>query len=224
MPARERVYADVKARAATRFPAVTVASIVGDQDKELVLGSYAVPGSFTRAAWQGFVQDAFREAANRELQSADWVLKTSSKDDLTLEGSPEQIQKSLVDLYKNDYAREWQKFVQGVTVQGPVQLRPGRQRHEPPGRSANLAAEQADEHRLRADLVGQPVAAGRRPATRAARRHRLVQGNHPAPETIAGERQRQHGGVQNAAMPLARSAANSPAWRGWWWPRTRMRR
>ncbi|WP_176650025.1 type VI secretion system membrane subunit TssM [Duganella sp. SG902] len=116
MPARERVYADVKARAATRFPAVTVASIVGDQDKELVLGSYAVPGSFTRAAWQGFVQDAFREAANRELQSADWVLKTSSKDDLTLEGSPEQIQKSLVDLYKNDYAREWQKFVQGVTV------------------------------------------------------------------------------------------------------------
>jgi type VI secretion system protein ImpL len=116
MPARERVYADVKARAATRFPAVTVASIVGDQDKELVLGSYAVPGSFTRAAWQGFVQDAFREAANRELQSADWVLKTTSKDDLTLEGSPEQIQKSLVDLYKNDYAREWQKFVQGVTV------------------------------------------------------------------------------------------------------------
>jgi type VI secretion system protein ImpL len=116
MPARERVYADVKARAATRFPAVTVAAIVGDQDKELVLGSYAVPGSFTRAAWQGFVQDAFREAANRELQSADWVLKTSSKDDLTLEGSPEQIQKSLVDLYKNDYAREWQKFVQGVTI------------------------------------------------------------------------------------------------------------
>jgi type VI secretion system protein ImpL len=116
MPARERVYADVKARAATRFPAVTVASIVGEQDKELVLGSYAVPGSFTRQAWQGFVQDAFREAANRELQSADWVLKTSSRDDLTLEGSPEQIQKSLVELYKNDYAREWQKFVQGVTI------------------------------------------------------------------------------------------------------------
>jgi type VI secretion system protein ImpL len=116
MPARERVYADVKARAATRFPAVTVAAVVGEQDKELVLGSYAVPGSFTRQAWQGFVQDAFRDAANRELQSADWVLKTSSRDDLTLEGSPEQIQKSLVELYKNDYAREWQKFVQGVTI------------------------------------------------------------------------------------------------------------
>ena len=28
-------------------------------------------------------------------------------DDLTLEGSPEQIQKTLVDMYKAEYAREW---------------------------------------------------------------------------------------------------------------------
>jgi type VI secretion system protein ImpL len=116
MPARERVYADVKARAATRYPSITVARIVGDQDKELVLGSYAISGAFTRQAWEGFVQQAFRDAANRELQSADWVLKTAARDDLTLEGSPEQIQKSLVDLYKAEYAREWQKFMQGVTV------------------------------------------------------------------------------------------------------------
>jgi type VI secretion system protein ImpL len=116
MPARERVYADVKARAATRFPTMTVARIVGEQDKELVLGSYAIPGTFTREAWEGFVKDAFRDAANRELQSADWVLRTSAKDDLTLEGSPEQIQKSLVDLYKTEYAREWQRFLQNVTI------------------------------------------------------------------------------------------------------------
>jgi type VI secretion system protein ImpL len=116
MPARERVYADVKARAATRYPTMTVARIVGEQDKELVLGSYAIPGTFTREAWEGYVKEAFRDAANRELQSADWVLRTSSKDDLTLEGSPEQIQKALVDLYKNEYAREWQKFLQGVTI------------------------------------------------------------------------------------------------------------
>ena len=116
MPARERVYADVKARAATRFPSMTVARIVGEQDKDLVLGSYAIPGTFTRAAWEGFVQEAFKEAANKELQSADWVLKTSARDDLTLEGSPEQIQKSLVELYKNDYAKEWSRFLQGVTI------------------------------------------------------------------------------------------------------------
>ena len=115
-PARERIYADIRTRAATRFPAVTVARIVGDGDAGLVAGSHAVSGAFTRAAWEKYVVGAIRDASNRELQSADWVLKTVAKDDLTLEGSPEQIQKTLVDMYKAEYAKEWGKFVQGVTV------------------------------------------------------------------------------------------------------------
>ena len=116
MPARERVYADIRARANTRFPAMTVARMVGEQDQTLVTGSYAIAGAYTREAWEKFVQEAFRDAATHELQSADWVLKTAARDDLTLEGSPEQIQKGLTDMYKADYAREWQKFVQGVTI------------------------------------------------------------------------------------------------------------
>ncbi|MFC4931153.1 type VI secretion system membrane subunit TssM [Massilia sp. GCM10023247] len=115
-PARERVYADIKTRAATRFPAMTVARMVGEADAGLVAGSHAVSGAFTRAAWENYVLDAIREASNRELQSTDWVLKTVAKDDLTLEGSPEQIQKTLVDMYKAEYIKEWGKFVQGVTV------------------------------------------------------------------------------------------------------------
>ncbi|GGE77353.1 hypothetical protein GCM10008020_22610 [Massilia psychrophila] len=115
-PARERVYADIKARAGTRFPAVTVARIVGEQDQALVVGSVAVPGAFSREAWEKFVSGAIKDASNKELQSSDWVLKTAVKDDLTLEGSPEQIQKSLTELYKADYTREWLRFVQGVTI------------------------------------------------------------------------------------------------------------
>jgi len=115
-PARERVYADIRTRASTRFPGVTVARIVGEQDQALVVGSYAVGGAYTRDAWEKFVQGAIREASMRELQSSDWVLKSVAKDDLTLEGSPEQIQKVLVEMYKADYAREWSKFVQGVTI------------------------------------------------------------------------------------------------------------
>lgn len=116
MPARDRVYADVKARASTRFPAMTVARIVGDEDKGLIVGSYAIPGTFTRDAWEKFIEDAFKEASNKTLQSADWVLKTTSNDDLTLEGSPEQIQKALVNQYKTEYASEWKKFIQGVSI------------------------------------------------------------------------------------------------------------
>ncbi len=116
MPARDRVYSDVKARASTRFAPMTVARIVGEQDKELISGSYAIAGTFTRDAWEGYVEAAFKDAANKELQSEDWVLKTASRDDLTLEGSPEQIQKALVSQYKTEYAKEWGKFVGGITA------------------------------------------------------------------------------------------------------------
>lgn len=116
MPARERVYASVKARAATRFPPITVARIVGEQDKELMVGSYSISGAFTREAWEKYVEEAFKESSNKELQSEDWVLKISAKDDLTLEGSPEQIQKALVMQYKTEYAKEWLRFVEGVSI------------------------------------------------------------------------------------------------------------
>ncbi|VXA92196.1 type VI secretion system membrane subunit TssM [Massilia sp. 9I] len=114
--ARERVYNDIKTRAATRFPAVTVARIVGEQDQGLVAGSHAVSGAFTRQAWKDYVAGAIRDASSSEAKIDDWVLKTASKDDLTLEGSPDQIQKALIDLYKAEYAREWLKFVQGVAI------------------------------------------------------------------------------------------------------------
>ncbi|MCT9071772.1 type VI secretion system membrane subunit TssM [Cupriavidus gilardii] len=117
MPARERAYAEIKARAATRFAPMTVARIVGDAGATVVTGSYAVPGTFTREAWLQYVQPAIREAASKELQSKDWVLNVAARDDLTLEGSPEQIQKTLVSMYKNEYAKEWQRFMQGVAVQ-----------------------------------------------------------------------------------------------------------
>lgn len=112
----ERVYADIKTRAATRFPPVTVAGLLGEADKDVVAGSYAVPGPFTREAWGGYIDDAFKQAASADLQSTDWVLKISARDDLTLEGSPEQIRKQLTELYKTEYVREWQRFMQGVSV------------------------------------------------------------------------------------------------------------
>ncbi|HET8870202.1 MAG TPA: type VI secretion system membrane subunit TssM, partial [Aquabacterium sp.] len=116
MPARERVYAEIKARAATRFAPVTVVRLIGEEDRSIMAGSYAVSGAFTREAWDGYVKEAIQDAANSESHSTDWVLKTASADDLTLEGSPEQIQKSLTQLYKTEYAQEWKKFVQGVTI------------------------------------------------------------------------------------------------------------
>lgn len=117
MPARERVYSEIKSRASTRFAPITVLRIVGEQDREILAGAHTVNGAFTRDAWEKYVQDAIQEAAAKELQSTDWVLQTAVRDDLTLEGSPEQIQKALVQMYKAEYVAEWQKFLRGITVQ-----------------------------------------------------------------------------------------------------------
>ena len=115
-PARERVYSEIRMRASTRFPSVTVASVVGEQNRDIVAGSYAIPGAFTRDAWEQFITSAIKEASTKELQSADWVLKTTARDDLSLEGSPEQIQKELTRMYKAEYVSEWKKFMQGIVI------------------------------------------------------------------------------------------------------------
>ncbi|PPE67709.1 type VI secretion system membrane subunit TssM [Caldimonas caldifontis] len=117
MPARERVYAEIKARASTRFAPMTVARALGEADRDLLSGSHAVSGAFTRQAWREYVQGAIRDAAHQALQTDDWVLKSTVHNDLTLDGSPEQIQKALTEAYKSEYIAQWQRFVQGVNVQ-----------------------------------------------------------------------------------------------------------
>ncbi|KAF1022028.1 MAG: hypothetical protein GAK30_01368 [Paracidovorax wautersii] len=118
MPARERVYSEIKARAATRFAPMTVSRILGTQgpDGDVIAGSYAISGAFTREAWEQYVDRAIRDAATQESSSKDWVLNVATNDDLTLEGSPEQIRKLLVGMYKQEYAKEWQQFLQGVAI------------------------------------------------------------------------------------------------------------
>ena len=114
MPARDRVYNEIKMRAAVRFPAITVAQIVGEANRASVLGGYALPGVFSHKAWDDYVANAIDEAANRPTDTKDWVLNSSQSDDLTFSGSPDQIRKQLTQLYKQEYIAEWKKFLGGV--------------------------------------------------------------------------------------------------------------
>ncbi|GAB3052546.1 type VI secretion system membrane subunit TssM [Stenotrophomonas tumulicola] len=116
-PAMQRVFAQVKARAAARFGTVTVNSLVGEErNNGVVAGSYAISGAFTRQAWEEFVKDAISEAANTQLSTTDWVLGTTEQSDLSLAGSPEHIARELAALYKQEYAQEWRKFVGGLSI------------------------------------------------------------------------------------------------------------
>ncbi|MDR0588903.1 MAG: type VI secretion system membrane subunit TssM [Burkholderiales bacterium] len=116
MPARERIYSTIRARAANRFPPMTVPTIVGESQVDLIAGNYTVPGTFTRRAWLEFIEPSFRSAAGGELQTTDWVLGVRSVDDLTVEDNPEQAFKALSAMYKKEYVAEWKKFLQSVSV------------------------------------------------------------------------------------------------------------
>ncbi|MBS0372485.1 MAG: type VI secretion system membrane subunit TssM [Proteobacteria bacterium] len=116
MPAAERVYGEIRARASTRFAPMSVASIVGADNAPLISGSRVVSGAVTAEAWKDYVQPAIKDAATNAQESADWVLQSSNKDDLTLEGSPEQIQKALTAMYKRDFTEEWKQFILGISI------------------------------------------------------------------------------------------------------------
>ncbi|MEC7121081.1 MAG: type VI secretion system membrane subunit TssM [Pseudomonadota bacterium] len=117
MPARDRVYAEIKMRASARYPSITVAQVVGEQNRRYMSGSHVISGTFTRAAWSDYVSKAIDEAATTNVLAQDWVLRSVRNDDLTLTGSPEQIRKQLVSMYKTEYAQEWQRFIQGIHYQ-----------------------------------------------------------------------------------------------------------
>jgi type VI secretion system protein ImpL len=114
MPARDRVYSEIKMRASARYPSITVAQIVGDQNRSLMTGNYVIAGTFTKAAWDGYISQAIDKAATENVQGQDWVLNTVRNDDLTLTGSPEQIRKDLIAMYKRDDIAEWKKFIQSI--------------------------------------------------------------------------------------------------------------
>lgn len=114
MPARDRVYNEIKMRGAVRFPALTTAQIVGEANRSVVLGSYALPGVFTQKAWSEYVEKAIDDAANSPTETKDWVLNANQSDDLTFSGSPDQIRKQLTELYKKEYIAEWRKFLNSI--------------------------------------------------------------------------------------------------------------
>lgn len=117
LSAIERAYNELKARANTQFSPMTVGRILDNKDLSIIAGSYAVPGAFTRDAWDKYFRNAIAEVSTGEVKADDWVLETQTQDDLGKNGDGERNRAALEALYKADYIREWKKFLQGVAIQ-----------------------------------------------------------------------------------------------------------
>jgi type VI secretion system protein ImpL len=117
LPAKERVYNELKARANTQFAPVTVGRILNSPATPAIAGSHAVPGAFTREAWEKYFRASIAEASKGEVRGDDWVLAASTVDDLGKDGNVERTRNELEAMYKAEFAREWKKFLQGVAIQ-----------------------------------------------------------------------------------------------------------
>ncbi|MFT3849469.1 MAG: type VI secretion system membrane subunit TssM [Propionivibrio sp.] len=117
LSAVERVYNELKARANTQFVPMTVGRILDSRDLDVVAGSSAVPGVFTREAWDKYFRLAIVDASNGSIKGDDWVLATTSQENLSQDRDFERNRLALEALYKAEYASEWKKFLQGVVIQ-----------------------------------------------------------------------------------------------------------
>ena len=116
LSAVERVYNELKARANTQFAPMTVGRILNSRDLDLVAGSYSLPGVFTREAWEKYFRLAIVDASKGSIKGDDWVLATSSMENLSKDGDFERNRQALEALYKVEYASEWKKFMQGIAI------------------------------------------------------------------------------------------------------------
>lgn len=116
LSAQERVFNEIKARANTRFAPLTVARILDNRDMDIMASSQMVEGAYTREAWNTYVRAAIDEASKGTIRSDDWVLASSTQDDLGKDGDVEKNRAALEALYRSQYIAAWHKFLAGVVV------------------------------------------------------------------------------------------------------------
>jgi len=156
----DRVFDEIRSRAAARYAAVDLAALAGPEAAMAGLGgSVLVSGAFTREAWRDSVEPAIREAAEGALQRHDWVLDAGSRDDLSLRASPAQVRQALAERYRREHAAAWKHFAEGV------ELPPFRDLDDAVRRLERLADPAASPlGRLVAEIARQSVSDEPRPA------------------------------------------------------------
>ncbi len=112
-PSPRLVYGRIKQEAPATFAPVTVAGLVGGPNAGLFIDSTRVEGLFTRAGWEGYMQDAIA-AASENPSLTDWVLGTDTLQLPPEMQDPDLLAADLENLYFTEYAEAWRAFMHSV--------------------------------------------------------------------------------------------------------------
>lgn len=112
-PAADRLFKQLISGIDAKVQPVTLDSIVRDRGRGSLVGSYAVPGSFTIRGYHECWLKAV-ESVGEEISKDDWVMgpeATAAKD----QGA--DISR-LQSMYLRQYTEQWQKFLKNISVRG----------------------------------------------------------------------------------------------------------
>ncbi len=95
---------------------LTLEQMTGGTDaRRLFTTEKTVPGTFTRQAWEGGVQQAIAAAAQSRRDEIDWVL-SDGRSSLSADLSPEALQARLTQRYFTEFAGHWLTFLNSLRL------------------------------------------------------------------------------------------------------------
>ncbi|EEC0295748.1 type VI secretion protein VasK [Salmonella enterica subsp. enterica] len=110
----DALYHNILDAVSRNYADLTLAQMTGNTDASPLFGTAdVVPGTFTRQAWEGQVQEAIDNAVTARREEIDWVLSDNRKT-ITTDVSPEALKQRLTERYFTDYAATWLKFLNSL--------------------------------------------------------------------------------------------------------------
>jgi len=120
--AESALYQKMLRQVAHNYADMRLADMIGDTDaSRLFTTARAVPGMFTRQAWDEAVQPAINRVVSERRDEIDWVL-TDSKPQVASAISPEALKARLTERYFTDYAGAWLDFLNSIRWQKAATL------------------------------------------------------------------------------------------------------
>ena len=116
------LYRQILMDAGLQYLGLELQQMVADTDASLLFTSNeAVPGVFTRQAWEGHISNAIEEIGESRREKIDWVLSAGPADGPARHGA-DQLKQRLTERYFSDYGRAWLLFVNSLRWQPAVGL------------------------------------------------------------------------------------------------------
>jgi type VI secretion system protein ImpL len=110
----DAIYQQILDEAKPKYPPVSLATLLGETSSRGLFSTTAtIPAIFTRAAWDERISKAINDANEQRSVTGDWVLS----DVRTTAGPTASLKTELRQRYFDDYAREWEQFLNSLRWQ-----------------------------------------------------------------------------------------------------------